>query len=382
VAEPKRKPVVVIVGMGDTGVLTAVNLPRSYDIVAVSTKTSLVSGQELGARIADPERWKRDFLTSFARFRRLDGVAIVHGKVSRTDFARREVVIAGADGGERAQPYDVLVIAAGVTNGFWRDDRFADDGVTEEALAADHAKLAAARTIAIVGGGPSGASAAANLAERFPEKAVHFFYSALLPGYRSEARGAIEAKLKARKVALHPEHRAFLPEQERRHRLDSGRIEWASGQAPFEADAILWTTGAIRPNTSFLPPGMLDQHGFVLVDDFLRVRGQENVFAIGDVAATDPNRSSARNWGAPLLAKNIQALLEGRPAAMVPFKAPPVRWGSIIGLEQDGLRVFQADGKTARFPRWSVNTLLFPVIVKGTIYRGVRPPKTSRVVRK
>lgn len=371
-SEAKRRPRVLIVGLGDTGVLVAVNLPRTYEIVAVSTKTCLVSGQELGARITDPARWKKDFLTAFKRFRGLDGVRIVQGKASRIDPSRREVVLADPGGGEHVEPYDVLVIATGISNGFWRDDRFADQAETERALAADHEKLAAARTIAIVGGGPSGASAAANLAERYPEKAVHFFYSALLPGYRPEARDAIAAKLKAWGVVLHPEHRAFLPDGEHRDQLEAGRIAWQGGQDPFEADAILWTTGAIRPNTGFLPPDMLDQHGFVLVDDFLRVRGQENVFAIGDVAATDPNRSSARNWGAPLLAKNIQALLDGRPETMTAFKAPPVRWGSIIGLERDGLRVFQADGKVARFPRWSVDTLLFPIAVKRMIYRGVR----------
>jgi NADH dehydrogenase FAD-containing subunit len=370
----KKRPVVAIVGFGDTGVLVAVNLPRTYDLVAISTKTSLVSGQELGARLTDPERWKKDYLTPFGRFERLRGATIVNGKAVSIDTQRQTIEIAGADGRERRQAYDILVIATGITNGFWRDDQCADQDETEAALENNQATLAAADTIAIVGGGPSGVSVAANLAAAYPDKAVHFFYSPMLPlpGYHPDTRRAVAEKLDSLGVSLHPGRRAALPDSERLREIGAGRIAWSDGEQPFDADAIVWTTGATRPNTAFLPLDMLNAEGFVQVDEFLRIRGHDNAFAVGDVAATDPNRSSARNWAAPLLARNIKALLQGRPQAMKPFKPPQYRWGSILGLEHDGLRIFQPDGTMTRFPRWSVDTLLFPIIVKRMIYRGVR----------
>jgi Trk K+ transport system NAD-binding subunit len=38
----------VIIGMGDTGVLVATRLSRHFNVIGISTKPNLVSGQELG----------------------------------------------------------------------------------------------------------------------------------------------------------------------------------------------------------------------------------------------------------------------------------------------------------------------------------------------
>ena len=57
---------------------------------------------------------------------------------------------------------------------------------------------------------------------------------------------------------------------------------------------------------------------------------------------------------------------------MKPFSASQYRWGSILGVQPNGLRVFQPDGSSFRFPRWAVSSILFPVIVRRMIYRGVR----------
>jgi phosphoglycerate dehydrogenase-like enzyme len=47
------RPTVVILGMGDTGVLVASRLNKHFRVIGVSTKTNLVSGQEVGKRLAD-----------------------------------------------------------------------------------------------------------------------------------------------------------------------------------------------------------------------------------------------------------------------------------------------------------------------------------------
>ena len=116
----------------------------------------------------------------------------------------------------------------------------------------------------------------------------------------------------------------------------------------------------------------LDDQGFVKTDEYLRVPGYSNVFAVGDIAASDPNRSSARNWGYRLVAHNIRATVEGREAAMKRYEAPPYRWGSILGVQRDGMRVFQPNGGSFRFPRWAVEKLLFPIAVGRVIYKGIR----------
>jgi len=98
------------------------------------------------------------------------------------------------------------------------------------------------------------------------------------------------------------------------------------------------------------------------------------VFAVGDVAATDPLRSSARNRGDALVARNVHAeLTGGHPRT---YRAPARRWGSILGIQPDGLEVFLPTGQALRIPSWAVQRVVMPLIVRRGMYGGVRdnPP--------
>ena len=64
----------------------------------------------------------------------------------------------------------------------------------------------------------------------------------------------------------------------------------------------MWAVGNVRPNNDFIPVAMLNDDGFVKTDALLRVEGYDNVFTVGDIAASDPHRSSARNWAAVVVA--------------------------------------------------------------------------------
>lgn len=154
-------------------------------------------------------------------------------------------------------------------------------------------------------------------------------------------------------------------------------MTWSTGQMPFVADLTLWATGDVRPHSAFLPAEMLDEDGFVPVDEHLRVPGHANVFAVGDVAASDPNHSSARNWGYKVVVANIRALGGGRRRRLHTFSAPEYRWGSILGLQEDGLIVFQPNGRRFRIPRWLAEPLLFRVFTPRFLYGGVRPGTNS-----
>ena len=97
----------------------------------------------------------------------------------------------------------------------------------------------------------------------------------------------------------------------------------------------------------------------------------EGVFAIGDVAATDPNRSSARNWGWRTTVTNVRAYLRG--GRMKAFKAPEYRWGSVLGVQEDGMVIVQPDGKRTRVPRAIAERYLVGAFVTRFLYRGLRP---------
>lgn len=243
---------VVVAGMGDTGLPIAVRFARRCDVVGISTRPALVSGQELGTRLVDPPRWRASYLVPFSRFRRLDRVRLVHGRIASVDLERRQVQVEDASGSTTVEHYDWLVLATGASNGFWRHDRVEH---LDEVLDGhdDVARLiASAATVAVVGGGPSGVSVADNLA-RTGSHEVHLFHSGELPlpGYHPRARQWVAERLRRDGVVVHPNHRARFADDFTGDQVTSGAIEWATGQEPFEADAIIWAVGRVRPHSGF-----------------------------------------------------------------------------------------------------------------------------------
>ena len=366
---------IVIAGLGDSGLLTAITLAKPsnrLDIVGISTKPELVSGQELGMRISAPQQWARNYRVSFDRYRRLQDVRTVHGELTGLDLDGSNVCVKLVDGTEVAEPYDVLVISTGVSNGFWRQPHLQSSAEVESSLRQTHETLAEADRIAIVGGGAAAVSSAFNLATRWPEKRVdlYFPHEGALVHHHPKVWGQVKRRLEAAGVGLHAGHRAVIPEGFSCDAITSQPVEFSTGQPPAEADAVVWATGRVTPNTAWLPKELLDDDGFVVVTPTLQLPGHPNLFSIGDVAATDPLRASARNFTHVLLASNILAQLDGKP--LKPFKAPRSRWGSVLGPQADGLRVFARNGRTFREPRWFVERVQQPLIVERGIYKGMR----------
>ena len=363
---------VVIAGLGDSGLLTAIRLARSAEVVGISAKPGLVSGQELGVRLARPAEWARDYWVPFDRYRGLDRVRTVQARLTGVDLARRVVHGYRDDGTEVVEPYDALVISTGVSNGFWRRPEVQSRAEINAELTAAHDRLAAARSVIVIGGGAAAVSAAANVAARWPGTRVDLYFPHDRPLLEHHPRTweHLRRRLIRLGVGLHPGHRAQVPVGFGLDAITGGEVHWSTGQPSARADAVLWTIGRVRPNTDWLPAELLDEDGFVRVTPELRVPGHRGVFAIGDVAATDPLRSSARNRADAVLAHNILAEPSGRP--MRSYKPPRRRWGSVIGIQSDGVEVFAPNGRPVRIPAWPVQRVLMPIIVRRGIYRGVR----------
>lgn len=368
---------ILIAGLGDSGLLTAAHLARHRDVevVGISSKPGLVSGQELGTRLARPDDWARDYRIGFDRFRRLDGVRTVHGELTGLDLAAREVTVKRYDGTTVAEPWNVLVVATGVTNGFWRRPDLQGEDDVAAGLNDPHDRLARARSILVVGGGAASVSSALQLALRWPDKAVTLAFPGErgLPRHHPRTWAHARRRLDAAGVSLLPSHRAVVPDGFAGDEITDQPVRWQGQQPtgePTTADAVLWAIGRVRPNTGWLPSELLDDDGFVRTGPTLQVPDRPDVFAIGDVAATDPLRSSARNRADRLLARNVRAHLSGQP--LTEYVAPRNRWGSVLGVEPDGLRVFTPTGRPFRFPAWSVRSVLQPWIVRRGIYGGIR----------
>ena len=98
-----------------------------------------------------------------------------------------------------------------------------------------------------------------------------------------------------RGVGINPGHRAVIPSGFDLDEITHSPVEWSTGQPPTSADAVLWAVGRVRPNSDWLPRELLDEEGFVRVNSDLQLPEHPEIFAVGDIAATDPLRTSARN---------------------------------------------------------------------------------------
>ncbi len=372
------KPRVVVAGLGDSGLLTAINVARDVEVVGISTKPGMVSSQELGMRLARPDEWQKQYRHPFESFRKLDSARTVHGTVTDVDLALRTVTVKDADGVSSVEAYDVLVISTGVTNGFWRRPDVVSPEYVDNALQTTHQTLSRADRIAIVGGGAAAVSSAANLALAWPDKQIELYFPGerALPHHHRGTWQSVRRLLAERGVGINPGHRAVIPSGFDLDEITHSPVEWSTGQPPTSADAVLWAVGRVRPNSDWLPRELLDEEGFVRVNSDLQLPEHPEIFAVGDIAATDPLRTSARNRADKILGRNIRAHLRGR--ALKAYKPRRRRWGSVVGTQPNGLTVYAPNGKGFRFPRWSNDALLQPLIVKRGIYRGIRPTQYSK----
>ncbi|ETB38622.1 NADH dehydrogenase [Mycobacterium avium subsp. paratuberculosis 11-1786] len=322
----------------------------------------------------------------------LRGVHAVRGRVDAVDFTGRTLTYRDPEERSHSMSWDRLVLTPGsVTKLFdvpglarharglkttaealYLRDHFVEQ--LELANIEDDPRVAAARrTVVVVGASYSGTELVAQLraladaAARqmgFDPGAVRFLLLDLAEQVMPEVgkklgdaalkvlrRRGIDVRLGTTLKEAHADHVVLSDDS----RIDTHTIAWVTG-----------VTGAPLIQDLRLPT----EKGRLKVQPDLQVPGHPGVFAVGDVAATDPLRSSARNRGDALVARNVVAEFTGRP--LRGFRAPRRRWGSLVGIQPDGLEVFLPSGHTVRFPSWSVQRVVMPLIVRWGMYGGVR----------
>ncbi len=204
---------VVVAGLGDVGVLTAIRLAKHADVVGISVKPGLVSGQELGVRLARPRDWARDYWIPFDRFRRLDRVRIVQGALTGRRPGRPHCLRAAATTAQHSPRSTTRWSSrTGVSNGFWRRPTMQSAAEIGADLSAAHDRMAAAKSVIVVGGGAAAVTSAVNLATTWPDKRIDLYFPGdrALADYHPRIWQRIHGRLTDLGVGLHPGHRAAL----------------------------------------------------------------------------------------------------------------------------------------------------------------------------
>jgi NADH dehydrogenase len=256
------------------------------------------------------------------------------GVVTARDAARRTVGVLDSEGVEHEVRYDRLVIAHGSVSRVLPIPGLADHAIGFKSLAdaiwlrnhvircmeeADACESPERReellTFVVVGGGYAGLEALAELQD-FAAEALEFYPRARLQGMRwmlVEATHRVLPEIDDRLAD-------YVLRELRGRGIDirlGTTIEEVTGHSTrlstgetIPARTIVWTAGVI-PHPSNRNLGLpLDERGRIVVDDHLRVSGEDDVWALGDAAAVpDPARP-----GQPCPPTSQHAIRQGRTA--------------------------------------------------------------------
>lgn len=283
-----------------------------------------------------------------AVFRRARNVRVRLGHVTGVDFERRVVKIdergRARSSGEQEHPYDYLVLASGSTNNFFGSEAIERVALPlkdlPDAMALRNHVLAcfeaAARerddnarqpwlTFVIVGAGPTGVELAGAFSELirlvlgrdFPELDMRKVWILLveardqvLPAFPGELGDDAQRRLERRQIEVRLSTRVVD--------VASHTVTFSDGQR-ITTRTFIWAAG-VKPGE--LVPALslpTTKSGRLVVDEVLRVSGQERVFAIGDIAAVPYQNGEMPMLSAPAIqegrsvARTILNIERGRP---------------------------------------------------------------------
>lgn len=235
---------------------------------------------------------------------------LVLGKADSIDGDGNTVSVELNNGSKRNVAYDQLVIATGsrLSSGL----PLKSIGKHEETLASWHAlqdKVGKAKNIVVAGSGPTGVEVAGELAAKYGSKrtiTIIFSGEKSLESHKSvssSVRDVVEGDLKKLGVKIIRNKRVTSTTD-----INGQTKLKLSDGSEIITDCYLPTFG-LKTNTAFVPPKWLDSVGDISVDDYMRVTGTTNVWALGDVSSREPKQITITDNQIIYLSGALDALL-------------------------------------------------------------------------
>ena len=306
--------------------------PSLYEVA--TAEEEMTSVLQLEKSIALP-------ITELLRNKRIN---FVQGEVGVIDQSRKKI-----KAGIRELDYDYLVLAMGSKTEYFGvegaekfslplknlKDAFRVRNALEFAVQA-HQNDAVKQYVRFVvaGGGYTGVELAAEMDKladilawknNYPREKIEILViesaNSLVPGFDERAGRDIYERLSDLNIKIKLLSPIF--------KVDHQFVSLVSGERiPY--DALIWTTGVRACDCEVSGQCTCNKRGQFETDEFLRVKGSHNVFALGDIACVHgpndvvaPTTAQAAGLQAEYLAKALPKFLQNKkPAAFVPGKNP------------------------------------------------------------
>lgn len=289
---------------------------KDYKVVLVSPTThfylNLASVRAIVPGQIPDEKIFGEIASGFKHYPK-SSFQFILGTASRLDPTTKSVSISTSTG-EMKQEYDILVLATG--------SRYIGDAApwksslkgyetTKELLHKTQGQVKAARSIVVGGAGPTGVESAAELGFEYGktkditlitagnELLIGSLPANIAKGAEKQLRGMNIKVIKGTKVT----DATITAEGKTELKLSDGSKK--------TVDLYLPTVGVV-PNSDYIPKTLLNEKGEVKVDDFLRVKDVENVWAAGDIIDLEPSQIIYAEKQATALVKNLDLQLKGK----------------------------------------------------------------------
>ncbi|GLI64564.1 hypothetical protein VaNZ11_007885 [Volvox africanus] len=347
-----EKPRVLIIGAGFAGATLATKINGFADVTLVDPKDYLEITWATVRSIVDEGVATR----SVIRLKDIPNIGhLVQATVTR--LTSKEAVL--SNGETLTFDYAAICTGSSYSEAFKSSTSLNREHRLEE-LKAVHAEIRAAKSIVVVGGGPSGVEATAEVVEAFAGKSITLIHPAKHLLTTAPPRAGAKAKqfLESKGVQV----KLGVSVQSQPVGRGAATLTLSDG-SNLSADLVLWCAGA-KPNTAYLGEDLAavrDDRGLIKVLPTLQVEDHPKIFALGDCNnVPEEKKGFLATKHAELAAASIKALIKAARGG----KSPKLGvWKPNMGMEMMLLTLGRNDGVCR--VGGSVFTGFLPAWIKG-----------------
>ncbi|MEH6345736.1 MAG: FAD-dependent oxidoreductase [Bermanella sp.] len=296
---------IIIIGGGFAGARTAQDLVKAgfSNVTLIDRKDYFEVTYATLRGIVEPNKWGKSSRRKYQDF--FNGSFL---QASVIQLTREQLRL---DTGAILN-FDFVVIATGSSYPSFQIGKSADAldiNQRHQQFKDENKKLVKAKEVLVIGGGPVGVELAGEIADYYPEKNVTLVQKSnrLLNGFRDKTSKTSEKLLEKLGVNV------LLNETIREN--EYGELVARTANQVIHAD-IIYSCVGVKVNTGWLDGifnKALNSQGQLIVDEFLRVRPYNNIFAIGDCSnVKEAKLGNLANMQGKELAKNMVRLLKGK----------------------------------------------------------------------
>lgn len=340
----------VILGAGFAGLQLARRIKsKDYDVVLID-QYNFHQFQPLFYQVATARLEPSSI--SFPLRKVFQGKKHVRVRITRVETVDIQKQVVHTTDGDIA--YDYLVVATGCTSNFFGNaniERYAfpmkstTEAITlrnrillnfEDALSANADELAGIMNIVIVGGGPTGVELAGALAEMkkkilprdYPDMDFSRLGIYLLEGQGTTLAAMSEASQKAslkylQELGVQVWTNTIVADY-------NGKTVLMKDGRAIQSNTLIWAAGVAGSMPEGIPKEVIVRGNRIKVDNFNRVEGFDNVFALGDIAYMEneawpkghPQLANVANNQAKNMAGNMHRLVQGGDLKPFIYKNP------------------------------------------------------------